>query len=95
MLFVSVRGEEYIVSGRDKFIVDPDLNQICTKRKKSRDVLFRFRVRQLRIIPVSIYFPLFPRVTFFISATFISKSWSWTVVVTRGYNVNIRDIYNA
>ena len=33
MSFVSVRVEEHIVSGRDKFIVHPDLNQIYTKRK--------------------------------------------------------------
>ena len=31
--FVSFRVEEYIASGRDKFIVDPDPNQIYTKRK--------------------------------------------------------------
>ena len=30
---VSFRVEEYIASGRDKFIVDPDPNQIYTKRK--------------------------------------------------------------
>lgn len=30
---VSFRVEEYIASSRDKFIVDPDLNQIYTKRK--------------------------------------------------------------
>ena len=33
MLFVSVRVEEYIASSRDKFIIDPDPNQIYTKRK--------------------------------------------------------------
>ena len=32
---MSVRVEEYVASGRDKFIaiVDPDLDQIYTKRK--------------------------------------------------------------
>ena len=35
VFLVSVRVEEYVAGGRDKFIalVDPDLNQIYTKRK--------------------------------------------------------------
>ena len=74
VLFVSVRAEEYIASGRDKFIVDPDPNQIYTKRK-TRECSISLPGPSAQNNSSFNLLSIVSSSNFLISASYVSRSW--------------------